>query len=77
MGSIPELGRPPGQGNGSPPQYSCLENPMAGGAWWLQSIQSQRDTTEKLNTEHWKTPVFLLLGYSQQSLQQPHVCIIK
>ena len=43
----------------------------------LQSTQSQRDTTEKLNTEHWKTPVFLLLGYSQQSLQQPHICIIK
>jgi len=27
--SIPELGRPPGEGNGNPLQYSCLENPMA------------------------------------------------
>ena len=29
-GSIPGLGRSPGEGNGSPLQYSCLENPMGG-----------------------------------------------
>ena len=33
-GSIPGLGRSPGKGNGSPPQQSCLENPMDGGALW-------------------------------------------
>ena len=32
-GSIPGSGRSPGEGNGSPLQYSCLENPMEGGAW--------------------------------------------
>ena len=32
-GSIPGLGRSLGEGNGSPLQYSCLENPMGGGAW--------------------------------------------
>ena len=32
-GSIPELGRSPGEGNGNPLQYSCLENPIDGGAW--------------------------------------------
>ena len=32
-GSIPGLGRPPGEGNGNPLQHSCLENPMDGGAW--------------------------------------------
>ena len=32
-GSIPESGRSPGEGNGSPLQYSCLENPMDRGAW--------------------------------------------
>ena len=32
-GSIPGLGRSPGEGNGNPLQYSCLENPMEGGAW--------------------------------------------
>ena len=33
-GSIPGLGRSPGEGNGNPPQYSCLENTMDRGAWW-------------------------------------------
>ena len=32
-GSIPGLGRSPGEGNGNPLQYSCLENPMDWGAW--------------------------------------------
>ena len=32
-GSIPRLGRFPGEGNGNPLQYSCLENFMDGGAW--------------------------------------------
>ena len=32
--SIPESGRSPGEGNGNPLQYYCLENPMDGGAWW-------------------------------------------
>ena len=34
QGSIPGLGRSPGGGHGNPLQYSCLENPMDGGAWW-------------------------------------------
>ena len=33
-GSIPGSGRSPGEGNGNPFQYSCLGNPMDGGAWW-------------------------------------------
>ena len=33
LGSIPGLGRFRGEGNGNPLQYSCLENPMDGGAW--------------------------------------------
>ena len=32
--STPGSGRSPGEGNGNPFQYSCLENPMDGGAWW-------------------------------------------
>ena len=34
LGLIPGLERSPGEGNGNPLQYSCLENPMDGGAWW-------------------------------------------
>ena len=33
-GSISELGRSPGEGNGNPLQYSCLGDPMDRGAWW-------------------------------------------
>ena len=33
-GFTPGLGRPPGEGNGNPLQYSCLENSMGRGAWW-------------------------------------------
>ena len=33
MGSNPGLGKSPGEGNGNPLQYSCLEKPMAGGDW--------------------------------------------
>ena len=34
VGSILGLERSPRVGNGNPLQYSCLENPMARGAWW-------------------------------------------
>ena len=33
LGSIPGLGRSPGEGNGNPLQYSCLENPIDRGIW--------------------------------------------
>ena len=44
MGSIPGSGRSPGEGNGNPLQYSCLENPMVRGLQpaGLQSIESKR-----------------------------------
>ena len=34
VGATSVLGRSPGEGNGNPLQYSCLENPMDRGAWW-------------------------------------------
>ena len=36
-GSIPGLGRSPGEGNGNPLQYTCLENPVDKGAWQATS----------------------------------------
>jgi len=38
LGSIPGLGRSPGEGNGNPLQYSCLENSMDRGAWWARVL---------------------------------------
>ena len=58
-GSIPGLGRSPGEGLGRPLQYSCLENPMNRGAWMgggaLQSRGSQRvrhDRSDLASTHH-------------------------
>ena len=43
-GSIPQLGRSPGEGNGNPLQYPCLENPMDRGAWQaaVQGVEKRR-----------------------------------
>ena len=43
-GSIPGLGRSPGEGNGNPLQYSCLENSMDRGACGLQPTGSHSQT---------------------------------
>ena len=45
QGSIPGSGRSPGEGNGNPLQYSCLENPMDRGASRLGSMESQESDT--------------------------------
>ena len=44
LGSILGSGRSPGEGNGNPLQYSCLENPMDRGPWQAISIGSQSRT---------------------------------
>ena len=51
--SIPRLGRSPGEGNGNPLQYSCLENSMDRRSWWAtQSMGSQRvETTKRLSIQ--------------------------
>ena len=47
QGSIPGLERSPGEGNGNPLQYYCLENPMDRAAWWaiFPGVANELDTT--------------------------------
>ena len=47
LGLIAGSGRSPGEGNGNPLHYSCLENPMDGGAWWamVHGVEEESDTT--------------------------------
>ena len=47
-GSIPGLGECPGEGNGNPLQYSCLDNSMDRGAWWaiVHGITKNLGTTK-------------------------------
>ena len=48
-GPIPGLGRSPGEGNGYPLQYSCLENSVDKGAWWakVHGIKSQTQLSDQ------------------------------
>ena len=53
LGSIPGFGRSPGKGNGNPPQYSCLENPMNRGAQWaIVHGVTESDKTERPTHTH-------------------------
>ena len=53
MSSIPEAppGRSPGEGNGYPLQYSCLENPMDRGAWWATILGFSESVRHDLATK--------------------------
>ena len=51
LGSNPGLGRSPGEGNGNPLQYSCLENPMARGAWWA-TVHGAANSQTQLSDQH-------------------------
>ena len=51
-GSILGSERSPGEGNGNPLQYSCLDNPVGRGAWWatLHGVTKDLDITKRLNS---------------------------
>ena len=63
VGSIRELKRFPGEGNGTPLQYSCLRNPLDRGAWWA-TVQKVARSQHNWVTKHAlnaKTTLFWLL----------------
>ena len=46
VGSVPGLGRSPGEGNGNPHQYSCLKISMDRGAWWATIRRVAKSQTQ-------------------------------
>ena len=66
MRSIPGWGRSPGEGNGNPLQYSCLENPMDRGAWWATAHGvTKSNMTKWLRNKH---PPFSPINWGTQCL---------
>ena len=55
---IPGSGRSPGEGDGNPLQYSCLENPIYREAWWatVHGVAKESDTTEATEHAHRNLP---------------------
>ena len=51
-GLIPASGRSLGVGNGNPLQYSCLENPMDRGAWWVTVTLAKSQTRLSSHTQY-------------------------
>ena len=61
LGLIPGLGRYPGEGNGNPLQYSCLENPMDGEAWWATVHGVAKNQTQL--SEHTHSLLLYSMGF--------------
>ena len=70
LSSIPGWGRSPGEENGYPLQYSCLENSLARGAWWatVHGI-AELDVTERLTLS-------LSRQYVKKKPQQPTLIVL-
>ena len=73
-GSIPGLGKSPGEGNGHPLQYSCLGSLMDRGTWWATvHLVAESDTTVQTNHEHDTAIITMILprpgGSNQMSIR--------
>ena len=70
VGSIPSLGRSPGEGKGNPLQYSYLENPMDRRAWWatVPEVAKESDMPEHTHTVGFSTFSLSLNCYHHPSL---------
>ena len=66
LDSVPESGRSPGEGNGNPLQYSCLENPMDRGAWWA--------TVHGITKSRTGLTFFSTVSKPSPGLEQVHAC---
>ena len=70
LGLIPGLRRSPGEGNGNPLQYSCLENSRDRGAWWATVHGNTHTHTyphqSSLPEPHTVSPISLLINFSTE-----------
>ena len=73
LGLIPALGRSPGEGNGNPLQYSCLENPMDIGAWWATVHGVSKSQTQLNNRAYKETVQFSSVTQSCPTLLTPRI----
>ena len=72
-GLIPGLGRSPGEANGNPLQYSCLENPMDVGAWWATVQGVAKSWTQLIHTHGiWLIMVWLTMVQKQYAFSRNH-----
>ena len=78
-GSIPGLGSSPGEGNVNPLQYSCLENPMDGGAWRgrVHGVAKRQTRLKQISTQSpwellWKSQAFLENMFIQTQKKRRH-----
>ena len=79
-GLISGLGRSPGEGNGNPLWYTCLENPMDRGAWWatVHGVTEESDSAERLSTTTTITKMrthFLSTPPELKSFPTPSLCL--
>ena len=65
-GSIPGLGRSPGEGHGNPLQYSCLEDPMERGAWRMtvHGVKKSQTRLKRLSTRGTPGQFIMVTGVS-------------
>ena len=74
MGSIPELGRFPGKGNGNPLQYSCLGKPMDRGVWWVSQwgrkrVRHNLTTKQQPSSALYSLPIAFHLSWFQLKIR--------
>ena len=69
-GSIPESGRCPGEGNGNPLQYPCLENSMDRGAWQATVHVATKSQTLLRNTQIYKETLVIEIEWSSFSIHK-------
>ena len=70
LGLIPGSGRSPGEGNGNPLQYSCLENSMDGGVWWATVHEVAKSWT-RLTDFTFIFPFSVFWGIAHQEMSRP------